>query len=73
MRQVFDRYVGRHPVDSVLCSHAALAARKWPDDREDCTGSMLVAAASYPVLEMACDRCGFDATLTPRAMQRVME
>lgn len=72
LRDVFDRYVLAHPVGSRLCSHAALAARRWPDEREDCTGSLMVAVAAYPVLEMVCGVCGFDAALTPRAMKEAI-
>lgn len=70
MRHVFDAYIQKHPVGSRLCSHAALSARKWPDDRCDCVGQIRVVVASFPVLEMECDVCGFDAALTPRAMTK---
>jgi hypothetical protein len=69
LRQTFDRYVAKHPVGSSLCSHLALAARRWPDDNEDCAGRMLVVDAVYPILEMECDRCRFLAALPARAMK----
>lgn len=72
LREVFDRYVTAHPVDSRLCSHMALAARKWPGEDETCPGQLMVVAAVYPVLEMQCDGCGFEASLTPRAMKEAM-
>lgn len=72
LREVFDRYVTAHPVDSRLCSHMALAARKWPGEDETCPGQLMVVAAVYPVLEMQCDGCGFEASLTPRAMKEAV-
>jgi hypothetical protein len=74
LRERFDEYVRRFPVGAVAESHADLVRRRWPDDwerakqrdEEVCPGDMIVVAASYPVLEMECDECGFSAGLTPR-------
>ena len=69
-REIFDRYIQAHPVGSQLCSHIALATRKWPNDKVDCSGQMMVVAATiFPVLRMECNMCTFEATLTPRAMK----
>jgi hypothetical protein len=59
----FERYVTRHPVGSVVESHAELEARAWPDDETSCGGDMLVIAAVYPNVELECDKCGFAACI----------
>lgn len=71
MRQRFEQFVELHPVGSRMCSHRALADRKWPDDQEACVGQLMVEAAFYPVLEMVCDACGFEAALSPADMTKL--
>ena len=70
MRERFDEYARRYPEGAVAEAHATLIMRRWPDEVDDgvCAGDMIVVSASYPVLEMECDACGFVAALTPRAL-----
>lgn len=71
MRDTFDSFLLKHPVGSRLCTHRALAARKWPADREDCAGSLAVdGSTAFPMLVMVCDSCGFEACIGPRDMRR---
>lgn len=65
MRSRFEEYAAQFPVGTVAEPHARLQARRWPED-EPCPGSMRVIEATYPLLSMECDECGFAAALGPR-------
>ena len=76
LRDRFAEYAARFPEGSTVETHHALLERRWPDDvaravengHPICDGSMVVTSATYPVLAMECDACGFEAGVTPRQL-----
>jgi hypothetical protein len=74
LRERFAEYARRFPEGAVVEPHRRLLERRWAEDVERavelgdevCDGAMVVIAASYPVLEMECDACGFTAAVGPR-------
>ena len=76
LRERFAEYAARFPEGSTVETHHALLERRWPDDvaravengHPICDGSMVVTSATYPVLAMECDACGFEAGVTPRQL-----
>lgn len=75
-RARFDEYARRFPPGAIVETHAQLLARRWPEDlgrardlrQGVCAGSIVVAGASYPVLELECDACGFFSGLPVRSL-----
>ena len=57
LRARFDLYAARFPEGAVAELHAIVEARQRPGNPDVCTGRLVVIAASYPILEVRCDRC----------------
>jgi hypothetical protein len=76
LRDRFDAYALRYPVDSIAEPHRRMIERRWPGDitratelsHDLCDGDMVVVDATYPVLELECDECGFTAGLVARSL-----
>jgi hypothetical protein len=76
LRARFDEYARRFPPGAIVESHVDMLARRWPEDldrareleQDVCQGNIVVIGASYPVLELQCDQCGFSAGLPPRGL-----
>jgi hypothetical protein len=71
LRDRFEDYARRFPTGTAAESHRDLIARRWPAELEYgliCEGDLIVIEATYPLLTMECDRCGFVAALPIRAL-----
>jgi hypothetical protein len=82
-RAQFDEYVRRFPEGSIVESHARLEERPAaifanddhseprpytpPPAADRCVGSIIVLAANYPLIEVRCDTCGYEAAYPFRA------
>lgn len=75
LRATHAAYARRYPVGTVVETHRRLVERKWPADleRDDpCPGDMVVWHATYPLLVMRCDECGFEAGLPVHEFHRTL-
>ena len=70
LRARFDAYAARYAVGETTEPHAALIARRWPDDleRNPCAGDLIVWDATYPNIAVECDACGFEAAYSLRSL-----
>jgi hypothetical protein len=60
LRVRFDDYARRFPEGTVTETHAALWARRYPDEVCDCAGRLVVWDAHYPNIAVECDGCSFE-------------
>jgi hypothetical protein len=71
LRARFEEYAARFPEGTAVETHAQLIERRWPDEFAlggACIGDMVVIEATYPLLSMECDACGFVAALPVKAL-----